>query len=33
MPQSCWNYIIYVSPQVGSVGLNKFSDAMHGIGA
>ena len=28
----CWNYVMYVSPQVGSVGLNKFSDAMHGDG-
>ena len=28
----CWNYVMYVSPQVGSVGLNKFSDAMHGTG-
>lgn len=21
----CWNYVMYVSPQVGSVGLNKFT--------
>ena len=28
----CWNYVMYVSPQVGSVGLNKFTDAMHGTG-
>ena len=26
--QNCWNYIVYVSPQVGSFGINKFSDAM-----
>ena len=30
--KGCWNYVMYVSPQVGSVGLNKFSDAMHGTG-
>lgn len=28
----CWNYVMYVSPQVASVGLNKFTDAMHGAG-
>ena len=28
----CWNYVMYVSPQVGSVGLNKFTDTMHGDG-
>ena len=26
--RNCWNYIVYVSPQVGSFGINKFSDAM-----
>lgn len=30
--KGCWNYVMYVSPQVASVGLNKFSDAMHGSG-
>lgn len=28
----CWNYVMYVSPQVANVGLNKFTDAMHGAG-
>lgn len=28
----CWNYVMYVSPQVANVGLNKFTDAMHGTG-
>ena len=28
--KDCWNYTVYVSPAVGSFGLNKFSDAMHG---
>lgn len=28
--QNCWNYIVYVSPQVASFGINKFSDAMQG---
>ena len=26
--QNCWNYIVYVSPQVASFGINKFTDAM-----
>ena len=26
--RNCWNYIVYVSPQVASFGINKFSDAM-----
>ena len=26
--RNCWNYIIYVSPQVASFGINKFTDAM-----
>lgn len=28
--RNCWNYIVYVSPQVASFGINKFSDAMQG---
>ena len=30
--KTCWNYTVYVSPQVGSFGINKFSDAMQGRG-
>ena len=30
--KNCWNYIVYVSPQVGSFGIHKFSDAMQDNG-
>ena len=30
--KGCWNYIMYVSPQVGTIGIKKITDAMHGNG-
>ena len=30
--KNCWNYVAYVSPQVGSFGITKFSDAMQDTG-
>ena len=30
--KGCWNYIMYVSPQVGTIGIKKVTDAIHGNG-
>ena len=30
--KGCWNYIMYVSPQVGTIGIKKVTDAIHGSG-